>query len=358
VAGVVSDMLSRRLLSTLLALIVSAAALWWLLADGVGVALLEALHTASLWPLVLGSMIAIAIQIIRAWRFAILATGNLALPSWTMTGIATKLVLFNFLLPFKLGELSFPLMMKRVYRTPFGQGAGILILCRFLDLGVVVAIILLTGAWLLDPALHGWNPALISALGLMALIIPPLIVDQLPWLRRLTAAWPRIDHLAGQMSHGASMIRPLRIRLPVAALTLSIWAAHAAIAWLVATAIGAGLGLAPMAMASAASNLAFALPISGVAGLGPPQAAWATMLHLAGHDWAPATTSALLCHGLLLITLSIFGAAFWMIESFRTKPRVDDLRSASSITVFRHVMSVKTKKPGSRGRRTNIESHE
>lgn len=316
-------MLFQRLASTILAVLASAVVLWWLLADGAGQTLLNALQTARLWPLALGGMIAIAIQLIRAWRFALLRNGSLDVPSWTMVSIATKLVLFNFLLPFKLGELSFPLMMKRAYGTPLGQGAGILVLCRLLDLGTVTAIILVTAAWLLDPAIHGWSPGLVSAFSLAALIMPFLIANQLPWLQRLAAGSPRIDHLIGQMSHGAAMMRPRRQRLSVAGLTLSIWIAHAVIAWLVAYAVGTGLGFFPMAMASASSNLAFALPISGVAGLGPPQAAWATMLHWAGHDWAPAITSALLCHGILLITLSIFGAACWIGQSFQTKGSVD-----------------------------------
>lgn len=332
-----SSTLGRRLASTLLAIAVSAAVLWWLLTGGILNELVKALTKATFWPLALGGLFAIIIQMIRAWRFAILTTGSLALPSWTMIGIATKLVLFNFLLPFKLGELSFPLMMKRAYGTPLGEGAGILILCRLLDLGVVGAIILLTAAWLLDPMIHGWSPVLVSTLGVIALMAPPLMTDCLPWFRHLTARWPRIDHLADQISRGAVMARPLPQRLFIATLTLSIWIAHAVIAWLTAMAIGAGLSFLPMAMASASSNLAFALPISGVAGLGPPQAAWATMLHLAGHGWAPAITSALLCHGLLLITLSVFGLLFWIGQTslissnaHSTRPRIDDQDSPSS----------------------------
>lgn len=329
-AGPVGAMLIRRLTSTLMAIAVSAIVLWWLLADGIVTSMIEALRTAALLPLALGALLAIAIQGLRAWRFAILTAGSPALPAWTMIGIATKLVLFNFLLPFKLGELSFPLMMRRAYGTPFGEGAGILILCRLLDFGVVAAFILLTSAWLLDPAIHGWNPPLIGALGVITLVTPPLLADRIPALRLLIKRWPSIDRLAGQLSLGASMMRAPGPKLLVLVLTLLIWIMHATIAWLVVLAIGAGFDFLSMIMASAASNLAFALPISGVAGLGPPQAAWATMLHLAGHDWPPAITSALLCHGLLLVTLSLLGAAFWVGQSMRGPALVDDQGPASS----------------------------
>lgn len=302
-----SGTLISRLTSTALASAVSALVLWWLLRDGAGQALILALQGASPWPLILGALLAIVIQIARAWRFAVMTTGKLALPAWIMIGIATRLILLNFLLPFKLGELSFPVMMKRAFDTPFGQGAGILILCRLFDLGVVAAILLLSAALLFDDAVIGWSPLLLAFTGLLAVIAPILMTDLLPWLRRLTARWPRLDRLIEQIAFGATMIRPFPQRLLVSLLTGSIWLLHASIAFLTALAVDAGLDFLPMAMASAASNLAFALPINGVAGLGPPQAAWATILHLQKVDWTPAITTALLCHGLLLSTLSVWG---------------------------------------------------
>ncbi len=312
--------LVQKLTSTLLATVVSVAVLWWLLDDGISDELVQAFASASLLPLVIGGTLAIIIQVIRAWRFAILATARLAPPSWAMIGIATKLVVFNFLLPFKLGELSFPLLMKRAFATPLSEGAGILILCRLLDLGVVAAIILVTAAWLLDPMVHGWSPSVLSVVGIAVLTAPMILPDRLPGALRLASRWPSIAKIAKTLSNGAERMRPIRQRLPIVLLTLSIWIGHALIAWLVVQAIGAAFGLYATAMASASSNLAFALPITGIAGLGPPQAAWATMLNLAGHDWAPAIASALLCHGLLLVTLSAFGLAFWIAETLLASP--------------------------------------
>ncbi len=307
---------ARRLATTLLAIVVSTGVLWWLLGDGEAAALLKALGSASLWPLIFGAMIAIVIQMIRAWRFALLATGEAALPSWTMVDIASRLVLLNFLLPFKLGELGFPVMMKRAYGTPFGEGAGILILCRLLDFGVVAGIILLGAAWLPDPASLGLNRWLVGTFGLLAVIAPLLIPDLLAAVRRIVGDRTLIE----QMSLGARRIHRPGRRAFTALLTVAIWLAHAAIAWLTAIAVSADLGFSSMAMASASSNLAFALPVSGVAGLGPPQAAWATALHLQGVDWTPAITTALICHGVLLVTLSIWGVAIWAARGARTTP--------------------------------------
>ncbi len=312
----------KRLISTLFALGVSSATLWWLLRDGAAQALVEALGDARPGPLLLAALLAVVIQIARAWRFAALTSGRPNWPSWAMIGIAIRLILFNFILPFKLGELSFPVMMKQTYGTPFGRGAGILLLCRLLDFGVVVAVLLLTAAYLLDPATVGWSPLIMAAVGGGALVAPLALTNGLPRLRRLTAPWPKIDHLTAQLTFGAAMMRPVAQQGLVAALTLSIWAGHIVIAGLTASAIGAGLDFLPVAMASAASNLAFGLPVSGVAGLGPPQAAWATMLHWTGVDWDPAITTALVCHGLLMTTIMLMGLATYLAMLLRPRTTV------------------------------------
>jgi uncharacterized membrane protein YbhN (UPF0104 family) len=309
----------KRLISALLALGISGLVLWWLLQDGAGQALVQAVRNANLWYLALAAVLAVVIQVIRAWRFAILTNGRSSPPSSTMIGIATRLILLNFVLPFKLGELGFPLMMKRAYNTPLAQSAGILILCRSMDFGVVAAILLFSAAFLLAPKITGWSNEILAFAGLVIFILPVLVIDWLPWFRKLTTRWPRIDHLAEQLSFGALMIRPPARRLFVFALTCSIWLTHAVIAYVTASSIQAEIAFLPLAMASAASNIAFALPVSGVAGLGPPQAAWASMLALNDIDWTPAITTALLCHGLLLVTISTWGALSFLRLAIKPK---------------------------------------
>jgi uncharacterized membrane protein YbhN (UPF0104 family) len=238
--------------------------------------------------------------------------GRLDLPSWTMFDIATRLILFNYILPFKLGELSFPVMMKQAFGTSLLRSTGILILTRLLDFGVVAAILLLSGALLLDPTVLGWSTTVVVLAGIAALVLPFFGLDLLPWLRRAVAGWPRIMRLIDPLTSGAALIRPARQRALVAALSLAIWLCHALIAYLTAQAIAASLGFAHLAMASAAANLAFALPINGVAGLGPPQAAWASALRLAGVPWDSAITSALACQGLLLTAVLVLGLCSYL----------------------------------------------
>jgi hypothetical protein len=307
----------HRLGSTLAAALIAALVLYWLLKDGTGEAVLNALRGATLWPLLLAGCLVAVIQGLRAWRFRILADGGLAPPEPAMFGIATKLVLLNYLLPFKLGELSFPVMMKRRYGTPLLRGAGILILSRFLDFGAVGAILLLTGAMILDPSVLAWSRPALIALGLALLALPFLGLDLLPWLQRLVAPWPRLARLVEQLTAGASLMRPLPQRSLAALLTLGVWAAHSLIAWLAGLAIHAAVGPVQLAMAGAAGNLAFALPVPAIAGLGAPQAAWVGALRLADIPWYPAIASAIVCHGLLLIAVLVLGLVTLLVPLAR-----------------------------------------
>lgn len=293
----------QRLLSSALALVISAAVLWWLLTDEVIAALARSLPGARLWQLVLAVLLMPVIQAVRAWRFALLAAGGL--PFWTMYGIAAKLVLFNFLLPFKLGELSFPVMMKQALGMGYARSTGLLILVRGMDLCAVSAILALCAAILLPPASLGWSRSVLVLGGAAALLLLFGALDAVTLVRRLAT---RLPALARWSRAEGWLAPPDGHRFLVVVATLVIWLGHAVIGYLAATAIVAGLDVLPVMLAAAANNLAFALPVPAVAGLGPPQAAWAMALHLTDVPWDIGAATALVCHAVLLIGVVVVGS--------------------------------------------------
>lgn len=306
--GFVRGRLVHHLISTLLAVAISGGVLWWLLGEhGLGL-LVETVRRAAAGPLLLAGGLVFLIQYARAWRFALLLSGQLTLPSWAMMGIATRLVLFNFLLPFKLGELSFPLMMKQTFGTGYSRAAGVLIMSRLLDFGAVASLFLFCAALVLQPGQLGWSGPVLILAGAAALLAPLVAIDLLPLLRRLAIGWPRLRHLLEQVTEGAALLRPARQRALGMVITAMIWLAHGVIAWLAGQALGSALSYAHFAMAGAAANLAFALPVPSIAGVGPPQAAWAGSLHLAGVAWAEAIATAVACQAVLVAAVLALGA--------------------------------------------------
>jgi hypothetical protein len=62
-------------------------------------------------------------------------------------------------------------------------------------------------------------------------------------------------------------------------------------------------------LASTAASVTFALPVSGVAGIGPMQAAWAMALTVLGWTWESAIANALLSHATMLTSSALLSLA-------------------------------------------------
>jgi Lysylphosphatidylglycerol synthase TM region len=297
-----------HLLWTLLAALLTAGVLWWLLTEEVIAALGEALAQAGVGRLTAAAALVPAIQWLRAWRFELLLSGEARLPSGAMFQVTARLLLFNFILPFKLGELSFPLLMKRAFGTGYIRAAGILVLARLMDLCVVAAILMIGTALVFERPAFGWGRPALLAGGLIALVLPVLAVRVPGLLRWPTARLPRVAVLLERLNVGMARVRPLSRSLAAQGVSAAIWLTHSALAWLAASAVAPALPVLPVVLAGAASNVAFALPVNGIAGLGPPQAAWATVLDWAGASWEVAAITALVCHGTILIGVAVTGA--------------------------------------------------
>ncbi len=315
-------MRASRLRATLLAAAVTAAALYFLLTDAVVAALAAAVDNADLPRLAAALALVPLIQWLRAWRFGVLISGRLAMPDRDLIGIAALLNMFNFVLPFRIGEASFPIMMKRARGLGFARSTGILILVRLMDLCATTAILFGGAAAIYDAPVHGWSrPAFVgaaaaAAVALLALPASGLIVHD--GTTRLLRSMPRALTLLDHLLSGATTLRRPPQQAAMAALTLAIWGLHSLIAFLAATAAVPGLPFPEVMVAGAAANLAFALPISGIAGLGPAQAAWATALRLAGEAWEPAIVSALSGYAVVLAGAVILGAAAYLLRRRRS----------------------------------------
>lgn len=298
----------RRSLATLgLGLLISVGVLYWLIAGTDLEALEVALERLAPWRIASGGLAVLVVQILRAWRFSILLGHGPGPPSLLLFKVTTQLLLFNFLLPFKLGEATFPLLMQRVFGTEMVRALGILLLVRVLDLAAVAGLFCLGAAFLPAGILAPSAQVVAGLLAALALVAPAVLVVLLAWLRPAVAEGGRARRLWHRLTEGAAAMRrpgPLVLTLTV---SLLIWLVHAGIAVVVARAVQPDLSLAITVMGNAATHLAFALPVPSIAGLGPPQAAWVAVLTFAGIGWSPATSMALLVHGVLLTSVVILG---------------------------------------------------
>ncbi|MFZ0852217.1 MAG: lysylphosphatidylglycerol synthase domain-containing protein [Hyphomicrobiaceae bacterium] len=293
----------KRVLTAVLAAGITAACLWLLLTPQVLAALGRLGSQAKLMPLLVAFALIALVQWLRAWRFAVMSTGRLALPERPLIRIALQLNFLNFVLPFRLGELSYPALMRHQYGYGLVRSAGVLLLARLFDLATVVAILL--GA----AALLSATPAGRAGLGLGALLfaLAPFALALLG-----EALWPRLLRVARIAQGGAD----LRAAFPAIArgparlavgLGFAIWLVFSLAAVLVADAVVETVPPTAAMLGAAAGNIAFALPINGLAGLGPAQAAWVLATTWAGVPQEDAMVSALALHAVALLNALLFG---------------------------------------------------
>lgn len=305
-----AERMRRRALPTLVAVAISGGILWWLLSSPEGVdGFVALLALANIWPLLLAFLLIPVMQGLRAWRFSILLFGRTAAPSWPMFTVAVRLIVFNFLLPFKLGEATFPVMVRRAFGTSISHSVGALALVRLLDFGVVAALLLLAAAMALSE--HAPVPRELLMIGGVLLLVFTLLLPSLLGVLRQRArrrGWQVVDRVL----ESAATLEEITPRLLVMLSTLAIWFAQALVGWLAATAAFQGIGLAATTFAAASANLAFALPVPTVAGLGPPQAAWVMALDLAAIPWAAAVATALVCHTVQFTGALMLGFVTWL----------------------------------------------
>lgn len=307
----------HALKATLVALIVSGGVLWWLLSDAVVAAFVDALRHADLLRLAAAWALIPVIQAVRAGRFALLLPDREGAAFGRLYGISARLLLLNFLLPFKLGELGFPWMMWRTFGTGLLRSTGVLILARLMDLGMVCALFALGAMLLMGPEARPWSLPILLLVLAGGLALPLVGIDLLSPFARLAGRHLRLAAWFDDRLWREVVIHPRRLRCRAMALTAAIWLTHALLALLVAGAVANGLRFLQILLASTAANLAFALPVSGVAGLGPPQAAWASTLHLTGVAWEPAVVTALILHGVLLSGALLLGLLAFVVPGAR-----------------------------------------
>jgi hypothetical protein len=295
----------NRSLSVVLAVAVTAVCLWFLLTPDVLQSLRRIGTDARPLPIVAAFLVCTLVQWLRAWRYSMMTSVHLNLPDAAMVRIACQANFLNLALPFRLGELGFPVLMQRRYGIGFLHATGVLLLARLFDLAAV-GCILLASAWslgIIPGALE-----LVATAGALVLAVAPFGVALAgqalrPHLVRL----PYVGNIAGPLSAALDALGDARTRLAVVAVGFAIWLALAWMAILVAQAVVDTVPAMAAVLGGAASSVAFALPINGIAGIGPTQAAWVAATVQAGVPWDDAVISALALHAVVLVNAAVLG---------------------------------------------------
>jgi hypothetical protein len=257
---------------------------------------------AVLWVLVVFGLL--TTYILRGWRVAyeFRAYDTLSLLS------AIKIVLWHNatlnVLPFRSGELMFPLLLHKIAKVPVPIAVSSLIYLRFQDACTVLMIAICVLPGLAMP---------IRLMLALALVLAAILFQK--WAKS-TAAWHestwvlkrRLSALREALAHGN----------PQAGLSWVLTSAN----WLIKITIQAvlyvnllHLDFSVGVLATLSSEFAALLPIQGVAGLGTFEASSALAIRSEGIGWLESIQVATQVHLIMLTS-----ALFWAFVSLLSIP--------------------------------------
>ncbi len=206
----------------------------------------------------------------------------------------------NNLLPMRLGEAAFPLLMKQTFNASLIDTSSGLLLIRLMDLHWLLV--------LLSVVLALQTEAFMLLLTLLLLALPPLARRLLGGLRqRLPSHWrQRAERLARGMQVTAGQ------GLQLYALTALIWISKLAALTLVMLYF-IPLPGAQALLAVVAADLSSVLPIHGLAGSGTYEVAMLAALAPFGLSTEAVLLAAVNVHLYLLLVSVLSGALAWLI---------------------------------------------
>lgn len=277
-------MMLKKIIFLVLAICISALLLNYLLDVQVIKTMKDMMGRVNYLFLVFALILTPLIQYFRAWRFNILVKGNNSKPDFNIYKITSLLLFFNYLLPFKTGELSFPILINRYYGMSVLQASGILIFTRILDLLCLVSIFFITGSMLLDQGIQDLSRSAMISIGLLStgLFVMSPIIARLVKRRGQSVITnnSRVSLIIEKLFGFAQSVSMTRTPSHLLLLTVFIWLLQTLVAACAVLSLGIFVAPVELLFASSAGSVALGLPINGIAGLGPIQAAWAYTLSL------------------------------------------------------------------------------
>lgn len=268
----------------------------------------ESIPTASV---VIAMLLMLASYLLRALRFYDFFYSNCRGQFWRLTRITVLHNFFNNLMPMRSGEAAFPMLMKSHFDSPLRHTVPALLWLRLLDL---YALLVLAGLSL--QAHMGWDLSVRLGLGLIAVLIPLLI---LPIQNRLSLFLrqhpsPKLNKASELMTALPASPWPL-----VRALiwTFVNWALKVAVfSWLLQQFISVSFYQAWIGAST--GELSSVLPVNGVAGAGTYEAGIVAGLLPWNIEAAAALAAAVNLHlfvlGSTLLLTALIAAATWQVR--------------------------------------------
>jgi len=264
----------------------------------------------SIYQIIVAVSLVMASYVLRALRLYDYFRGQIAATFWPCLALILQHNMLNNLLPMRMGEISFPVLMARYYSLPPLRSIPVLFWFRLLDLHVLLAIALVAGGMY-------WLDLFTTMIALSLWMAVPYLCYRLRFtiLGRLTEFR---SSSAGQ-GRFLALVREAFTSLPAddrtfwrsLLWTMINWLAKAAVfTWLLLQFVDAPLSSAWMGVIG--GDVTSVLPIHGVAGIGTYEGGVVAAMSLFRVPAIAALPGAINLH-LFILGVSVVGGAIGLL---------------------------------------------
>lgn len=309
-------MSTKRLLQLTITLVITALLLWLLLREVSVAQIAGTIRQLPLGLLVLGFALFAASHLVRALRFRMLLRN--AQPYRIVLAVTCIHNILLALLPFRLGELSFPYLFQRK-KIPFTKSLAALAVGRLFDLFSLTAYFLV-GLWMLLDVL----PENIRGLGKYAIALAVVLifgtyltlVHLKPLLRNIRTRKGKFWHTVLQKFHelldGIAVLKEQHALWQVFLMSLVIWGLQFLWSWMVFREM-LNANFWGVVVGTSVPIISTAIPIQGLASFGTFEGVWALVFLAFGVEKALAIASGFAFHLISIVYAAVLGALGGMV---------------------------------------------
>ncbi len=273
--------------------------------------------------------------LLRGWRFRVAQESLLCRPSLSYVIIAAYHNAANQIMPFRSGEIAFPLLAKRHLGDRISRSTASLLLIRFVEAVVLGCLVAIGMVFLLDNpgANQGWVYFLVPVLLLMFIawaFVPRLLgVMQhvLLWIsNRVHGRWVgliiRLANMLRSISEEFRRGKSVKVHFLILILTILNWLVLIGVSWSVLLSLGVHVSYAETIVGSSVASVAQFIPLGSFGNIGPLEAGWTLGFVLVGLDAKTALNAGVVLHLVMIFYALILAGLAWLAFKWKFRGRL------------------------------------
>jgi len=270
--------------------------------------------------------------LLRSWRFRVAQESLLCRPNLSYAVIAAYHNAANQVMPFRSGELTFPLLVKRYFGHRMSRSTASLLLIRFVE-ALVLGCLVIMGLLLVlghSGENHTWEFFLIPALLLMlaAWVFLPRMLLFMHHVALSVAGgrkvrWAdlviRLAQVLQSISAELGRSKDVSVHLLILVLTIMNWLVLIGVCWAVLLSLGVQVTYPETIVGSSVASVAQFIPLGSLGNIGPLEAGWTLGFVLVGLDAKTALNAGVVLHLVMISYALILAGLAWLFYGRRLR---------------------------------------